>query len=186
MRSKSNPNQNEPATNSSPTDGRSRLPLASCALVAVFALASAAAGAQRMDLSGGREGASASRLGDEAVHGYGLAAVVVGEPVPRAVGVAPVGERRYVPAEVLVELAPNVPDGAVAALARRLRLDRIASATAGDVTVLRWRILDQRSVPAVIRSLGAERIVLAAQPNYRYGPQQEVPAQARSPAWAPR
>ncbi len=185
MRSKNNPNQNESAANSSPTDGKSRLSLASCALVAVFALATAAAGAQRMDLSGGLEGASASRIGDEAVHGYGLA-TVVRQPVPRAVGAPRASEGRYVPAEVLVQLAPNVPDRAIAALARRLRLDRIASATAGDVTVLRWRIPDQRSVPAVIHSLEAERIVLAAQPNYLYSPQQEVPAQPSRQAWAPR
>jgi len=75
----------------------------------------------------------------------------------------------YAPAEVLTQLAADVPDQTVAALARRLRLDRLASVTSGDVTVLRWRIPDRRSVPEVIRSLEAERVVLAAQPNYLYG-----------------
>jgi hypothetical protein len=95
---------------------------------------------------------------------------------------APVGP--YAPAEVLTQLAADVPDRTVAALARRLRLDRIASVTAGDITLWRWKIPDRRSVPAVIRSLEAERIVLAAQPNYLYGlaalpPAEKLPAGTR-------
>ena len=92
----------------------------------------------------------------------------------------------YAPAEVLTQLAADVPDQTVAALARRLRLDRLASVTSGDVTVLRWKIPDRRSVPEVIRSLEAESIVLAAQPNYLYGlaqaalpPTEKPPAAAR-------
>ena len=91
----------------------------------------------------------------------------------------------YAPAEVLTQFAANVPDQTVAALARRLRLDRIASVTFGDVTLLRWKIPDRRSVPAVIRSLEAERIVLAAQPNYLYSLQQAaLPPAAKPPAAA--
>jgi len=89
----------------------------------------------------------------------------------------------YAPAEVLTQLAADVPDRTVAALARRLRLDRLASVTAGDVTVLRWRIPDRRSVPEVIRSLEAERIVVAAQPNYLYG-LAALPPAAKPPAAA--
>jgi hypothetical protein len=75
----------------------------------------------------------------------------------------------HVPYEVLVELAPNVPERTVTAMARRLHLDRLASFAADGRIVSRWRIRDRRPVPAVIRSLEAERIVLAAQPNYLYG-----------------
>ncbi|HEY1361433.1 MAG TPA: hypothetical protein VGF60_04255 [Xanthobacteraceae bacterium] len=89
----------------------------------------------------------------------------------------------YAPAEVLTQLAADVPDQTIAALARRLRLDRLASVTAGDVTVLRWKIPDRRSVPEVIRSLEAERIVLAAQPNYLYGlAQAALPTDEKLPA----
>jgi hypothetical protein len=93
-------------------------------------------------------------------------------------------QRPYAPAEVLTQLAADVPDRTVAALARRLRLDPIASVTSGDVTVLRWKIPDRRSVPAVIRLLEVERIVLAAQPNYLYGlaalpPAEKQPAAVR-------
>ena len=87
----------------------------------------------------------------------------------------------YAPAEVLTQLAADVSDRTVAALARRLRLDRIASVTSGDVTVLRWKIPDGRSVPVVIRSLEAERIVLAAQPNYLYSLQQAALPPAEKP-----
>jgi hypothetical protein len=88
----------------------------------------------------------------------------------------------YAPAEVLTQFAADVPDQTVAALARRLRLDPIASITSGDVTVLRWKIPDRRSVPEVIRSLEAERIVLAAQPNYLYGLAALPPAEQPSAA----
>jgi fervidolysin-like protein len=88
----------------------------------------------------------------------------------------------YAPAEVLIQLATDLPDQMVAALAQRLRLDRIASVTFGDVTLLRWKIPDRRSVPAVIRSLEAERIVLAAQPNYLYDLQQATLSPAEEPA----
>jgi subtilisin family serine protease len=53
-------------------------------------------------------------------------------------------------------------------MARRLQLNRVESFTTGGVTMFRWKIPDRRSVPAVIRQLQAERIVLAAQPNYLY------------------
>ena len=92
----------------------------------------------------------------------------------------------YAPAEVLTQLAADVPDQTVAALARRLRLDRLASVTAGDVTVLRWKIPDRRSVPEVIRSLEAERVVLAAQPNYLYGLAQAALPTAEKPAASAR
>jgi len=75
----------------------------------------------------------------------------------------------HVPHEVLIELAPNVPERTVTAMARRLHLDRLASFASDGRVVSRWRIRDRRPVPAVIRSLEAERIVLAAQPNYFYG-----------------
>ena len=94
-------------------------------------------------------------------------AAQAGERLPSRRAVA--HQAAYAPAEVLTQLAADVPDQTVAALARRLRLDRLASVTAGDVTVLRWRIPVRRSVPEVIRSLEAERIVVAARPNYLYG-----------------
>jgi hypothetical protein len=93
----------------------------------------------------------------------------------------PAHERRYVANEVLIQVARDVPVRTVDALARRLRLERIASHRSTEVATLRWRIPDRRSVPAVIRSLAAQRIVLAAQPNYFYGPQREARAAAECP-----
>jgi subtilisin family serine protease len=83
-------------------------------------------------------------------------------------GVPPAGERRYVPDEVLIQLASTVPATAVDALARNKRLDRLESFDADGITMFRWRIPDRRSVSAVVRSLEAEGIVVAAQPNYLY------------------
>ena len=74
----------------------------------------------------------------------------------------------HVPDEVLTLLASGVSEQTIAALGRRLRLSRAASLTADNITTFRWKILDRRPVPAVVRSLQAEPIVLAAQPNYTY------------------
>jgi len=96
-----------------------------------------------------------------------------------ATGVPPAGERRYVPDEVLVQLASTVPAATVDALARRQRLNRLESFDADGVTMFRWRIPDRRSVPAVVRALAAEGIVLAAQPNYLYEVQDQSASIAR-------
>src|SRR5262245_22880700 len=100
-------------------------------------------------------------------------------------GVPPANERRYRPDEVLTQFASSVPNDSIDALGRRLRLNRVASFTSNNGTLSRWMILDRRSVPAVIRSLEAERIVLAAQPNYIYQLQQQLAPADEPPAAAP-
>ena len=74
----------------------------------------------------------------------------------------------HVSDEVLTLLVPGVSEQTIAALGRRLRLSRAASLTADNITTFRWKILDRRPVPAVVRSLQTEPLVLAAQPNYTY------------------
>jgi hypothetical protein len=91
-------------------------------------------------------------------------------------GVPPASERRYGPDEVLTQFASGVSNETIDALGRRLRLDRVASFISNGATISRWKIPDQRAVPAVVRALEAERIVLAAQPNYLYQLQQQSAA----------
>lgn len=98
--------------------------------------------------------------------------------------VPPANERRYRPDEVLTQFASSLPNETIDALGRRLRLNRVASFTSNDVTMSRWTISDRRPVPAVIRSLEAERIVLAAQPNYIYQLQQQLAPADEPPAAA--
>jgi Subtilase family len=237
-----------------------RLPLALTAIVAVFALGSAADAAQRMGASGGFAGGFGAKMGGFGGKVSGGGSAITGIPgmsgnpggkpskggstsgdggrpsgansgndrphkprfpkgpiivaVPTGVtavtpvlgavnpgggggpatgarvvgraggGVPPANERRYRPDEVLTQFASSVPDETIAALGRRLRLNRVASFTSNDVTMSRWTIPDQRSVPAVIRSLEAERIVLAAQPNYIYQLQQQLAAGDEPPSAA--
>ena len=82
----------------------------------------------------------------------------------------------HVPDGVLTLLVSGVSEQTIAALGRRLRLSRAASLTADNITTFRWKILDRRPVPAVVRSLQAEPIVVAAQPNYTYQLGQEAGA----------
>ena len=88
--------------------------------------------------------------------------------VRRSGGVPPAGERRYVPDEVVIEVAGAPSTPAIEALARRYRLNRIESLSfrLSGTTMLRWRIADRRSVPAVVRALEADVGILSAQPNY--------------------
>ena len=167
---RSNDTKSTATKSSTQISSRLRLSLAMTAIAIVFALVSGAEAGQRKLASGG--------AGDR---GAGSAGRV--EP-----GGAPDGRRqiarrsaiavrraneRYVRDEVLIQLASSVPSETIDALGRRLRLNRAASFTANNITTFRWKILDGRPVPAVIRSLEAEPIVLAAQPNYSYQLSQE-------------
>lgn len=79
-------------------------------------------------------------------------------------------ERRYVPNEVLLDIAAGVSSSQLDAIARRFRLTRV------DVhplrllgrTIHRWRINDGTSVSAVIRALAGEARIVRAQPNYLF------------------
>jgi hypothetical protein len=100
----------------------------------------------------------------------------------RGSGVPPAGERRFVPNEVVVGVASNMPPGALGELAQRHRLTAVESHDIPLVgtTYYRWRIADGRSISDVIRALEADSVVRHAQPNYRF-----TLAQAPVPAPAP-
>jgi hypothetical protein len=95
-------------------------------------------------------------------------------------GVPPLDERRYVPNEVVVELAATTTTQQTDALARRQRLTRVQSATfgLGGTTLVRWRITDRRSVPVVVHALETDAAVISAQPNYLFALQDQTGAPA--------
>jgi subtilisin family serine protease len=88
----------------------------------------------------------------------------------RPSGAPPAGEHRYVPDEVVIEVANSLSAAQIDALQRRYRLVRIESyrVQLSNTTVLRWRIPDRRSVAAVVRSLERDDAVASAQPNYLF------------------
>jgi len=96
-------------------------------------------------------------------------------------GVPPANERRYVPDEVVVELAGSATTQQTDALARRYRLARLQSIPfeLGGTTLVRWRITDRRSVPLVVRALENDATVLSAQPNYLFALQDDPAAAKR-------
>mgnify|MGYP001168833764 CR=1 FL=1 len=78
----------------------------------------------------------------------------------------PVNWGRYVPNEVVVEVASNVSPQAIAALMRRHRLTQLETVNlqSSGTSIRRLRINDRRrSVPAVVRALAAEGFTV--QPN---------------------
>jgi hypothetical protein len=96
-------------------------------------------------------------------------------------GIPPAGERRYLPNEVVVELAGATTSQQIDALARRFRLVNVEAVNfqLGGTTLVRFRIPDRRSVTVVIRALETDASVLFAQPNYLYA---LVEARASAPA----
>jgi subtilisin family serine protease len=88
--------------------------------------------------------------------------------IARSGATIPSAGQRYVPDEVVIEVAASTSAQALLALARRHRLLRVDALPlrSGGSTLLRWRIPDRRPVAAVVRALGTESIVVAVQANY--------------------
>jgi subtilisin family serine protease len=96
--------------------------------------------------------------------------------------VPPAGETRFVPDEVILSIAANVPEATLRTIARQHRLNRMESKefTLTGRKLFRWRIMDGRSVGAVIRALQADGRVIAAQPNYLYTLTEEPHSEIKS------
>ena len=87
------------------------------------------------------------------------------------VTIPPANERRFVPDEVVLEVVGNFAPQQMEQLAARHRLTRLESQSFAltNSTFFRWRITDGRPVRTVLRALGNEVAIRAAQPNYVYG-----------------
>ena len=162
---RSNDTRSTATKSSTPIRSRLRLSLLMTAIAMVFALVSGAEADQRKLASGGAGDRGAGSAGRVEPRGAPDGRRQIARRSAIAVRRA---NERYVRDEVLIQLASSVPNETIDALRRRLRLNRAASFTANNITTFRWKILDGRPVPAVIRSLEAEPLVLAAQPNYSY------------------
>jgi hypothetical protein len=90
--------------------------------------------------------------------------------VRRTGGVPPANETRYVPDEVVIEVATTMTTQQINALARRHRLAILQTVAyqLGGTTLLRARITDGRAVPNHVQALEGDVAVLSAQPNYLY------------------
>jgi subtilisin family serine protease len=85
-------------------------------------------------------------------------------------GIPPAGEQRYVPNEVVTEVAGSMTSQQIGTLVQRFRLTNLESFNfqLDGTTLLRLRIPDRRSVTTVVRALETDASVLFAQPNYLY------------------
>ena len=75
---------------------------------------------------------------------------------------------RYVPNEVVIEVASNVSPQTIAAMLRRHGLTQLEAINlqSSNTLILRLRINDRRSVPTVVRALAAEGYLSSAE-HYR-------------------
>src|SRR5438132_2759703 len=82
----------------------------------------------------------------------------------------PAGETRFVANEVILDSLPTIPTPTLEAIARRHSLTRLETQTFSRAgrRMHRWRLDDNVTVEATIRSLASERLIAGAQPNYVY------------------
>ena len=92
-----------------------------------------------------------------------------GQPIRNGFVIPPPGERRLVANEIVLHL-PTMPGRTLDAIARRHRLTLLGSRPLSLTghTIYRWRIDDGRTVADVIRELGTEQRISAAQPNFTF------------------
>src|SRR5262249_16457246 len=111
--------------------------------------------------------AGANKSGGGASSGGGGAS---GPPGRNGFFPPPAGENRYVPNEVLPEIASGGSAAQSEAMARRFRLTPVDVHPLRLVgrSIHRWRINDGTSVAAVIRALAGEVRIAGAQPNYLF------------------
>jgi subtilisin family serine protease len=95
-------------------------------------------------------------------------------------GVPPRGEVRFVPREVVVQVANTVPRAQVDTVARQLGISVVATQSfdAAGRTLYHFRAADGRDVGDVVRQLEQNRVVASAQPNYVYRLDQGMPPAA--------
>lgn len=93
-------------------------------------------------------------------------------------GVPPRGETRYVPSEVVVQMANTVQRAQVEAVAQQLGVTVVASQSlsASGRTLYQFRSASGADVSDVIRRFEQNNIVASAQPNYVYRVTQAQPA----------
>jgi len=87
---------------------------------------------------------------------------------------------RVIPNELVAEIDGTLTDAQADELARRHRLERVASQNFPllGATIGLFRVTDRRAVEAVSRELSTDTAVRAVQPNFRYILQQQLPASA--------
>jgi subtilisin family serine protease len=100
--------------------------------------------------------------------------------------VPPPGETRFVPNEVLLNVAGDLSTPVLDAIARRHRLTRLELRDFATTRrrIVRLRIDDGRTVATVIRSLQVEPRILAAQANHLYSLEQAKDAAEGPPQYA--
>jgi hypothetical protein len=150
---RSNATKSRATTLSTPIKSPPRRSLALAAVALACMLASGAEAAERSAPAGGRgrvisAGDSDQSRDDGAAAGRRIVH-------PSNIPLRHPKQRRqasnHVSDEVLTLLVPGVSEQTIAALGRRLRLSRAASLTADNITTFRWKILDRRPAPAVVR-----------------------------------
>jgi subtilisin family serine protease len=99
----------------------------------------------------------------------------------------PDAETRYLPNEVILDIAASVPTADLDAIAARHNMTRLETQSfrLTGRTMHRWRLDGGGTVTAMIRGVSGERQVSGAQPNYLYALTQDAPVAADANQYVP-
>jgi subtilisin family serine protease len=100
----------------------------------------------------------------------------------------PVGETRFLPTEVILDVPATASELTLEAIASRHTMTRMETTTfrLTGRRLHRWRIDGGGSVQDMIRNICTERLVAGVQPNYLYALAQEQAAPLNSDQYAPQ
>ena len=93
-------------------------------------------------------------------------------------GVPPIGETRFLPSEIVVQISNTVPLASVLKIAQGLGIALVSSQSV-DLTgrvVYRFRVTNGKDIRILIRALEKNNVIASAQPNYVFIAGQSAPA----------
>ena len=140
-------------------------------------------------LAGGLAGILAVGPDDALAQAVRAAPTPAGQAPPRlrrGFDQPPDAEMRYLPNEVILDIAANVPTADLDAIAARHNMTRLETQSfrLTGRTMHRWRLDGGGTVTAMIRGVSGERQVSGA-PNYLYALTQDAPGAADANQYAP-
>jgi subtilisin family serine protease len=94
----------------------------------------------------------------------------VAPPPRRRANLPANNERRYMPNEILIEIASDVPESTIESIVQRFGLIRVSTLSVDllGTTLHRWRVTGGRSVSSIINALAGEGVLRSIQPNNLY------------------
>lgn len=119
--------------------------------------------------------------------GSGAGGAAIGAILRSGFNLPPIGETRFVPDEIMLDIPASVQATTLDAIAARHSMTRLESTRIGLTgrTLYRWRLDGGGSIRDMIRELTRERLIAGAQPMYLYALAQQAEPISNGDQYAP-